>query len=134
MKTALPLWITPEKRFDFQTGRTLNAIFQELLQRMVDDVDAPVTDLSRFLPFLQQTVSGVLNESSDLLNGWETQGRPCSLDRLLDAVSAGPRRILGGEDCAAAGLLDDAGSTVFVRTAEGWTAEYDVLKEGERDE
>jgi len=105
----------------------IDAVVSNHRARSADELALPFEQI----PFGCEKLATAL---SDLLNGWEAQGRPCSLDRLLDAVSAGPRRILGGEDCAAAGLLDDAGSTVFVRTAEGWTAEYDVLKEGERDE
>ena len=62
------------------------------------------------------------------------RGRPCTLDRLCEALSAGPRRILGGAESAASQLLDDVGSTLLIRTADGWTVEYDVLKEADQYE
>ncbi len=105
----------------------IDAVVSNHSARSADELALPFEQI----PFGCEKLATAL---TDLLNGWEAQGRPCALDRLLDAVSAGPRRILGGRECAAADLLDDAGSTVFVRTSDGWTVEYDVLKEDDDDE
>ena len=46
-----------------QIGRQLNAVFSELMQRMIDDVKAPVRRLDQFLPFLENTVLNFLKSA-----------------------------------------------------------------------
>ena len=105
----------------------IDAVVSNHRARGADELALPFEQI----PFGSEKLSTAL---SDLLNSWEKLGRPCTLDRLCEALSAGPRKILGGAESAASQLLDDVGSTLLIRTADGWTVEYDVLKEADQYE
>jgi len=102
----------------------IDAVVSNCRARSADDLALPFEQV----PFGGERLGTAL---ADLLNGWEAQGRPCAIDRLLEALSAGPRRILGGKECRAADLLDDVGATYALRTQDGWSVEYDVPEEEE---
>ena len=105
----------------------IDAVVSNHRARGADELALPFEQI----PFGSEKLSTAL---SDLLNSWEKLGRPCTLDRLCEALSAGPRKILGGAESASSQLLDDVGSTLLIRTADGWTVEYDVLKEADQYE
>ncbi len=62
---------TAAKELGEDMGRQLHAVFQQLLQKMINDVGAGVDDIVNFLPYLQGQVGEFLNSPGGLL---ETRG------------------------------------------------------------
>ncbi len=58
-----------EQELGRDIGRQLNAVFQELVQKMINDVGASVEDVTRFLPYMQQTVGRFINEPDGIMAG-----------------------------------------------------------------
>jgi dihydroorotase len=99
--------------WDALDSGVIDAVVSNHCARSADDLALPFEEM----PFGSERMENVL---SGLMDAWEAQKRPCRTERLIDALSFGPRRILGGE----AKLPD--GSTVLRRGENGWQAFYEI--------
>lgn len=85
------------------------AVVSNHCARSADQLSLPFEEI----PFGSEKLNGLLPE---LLDGWEAQGRPCGIERLLAALGEGPAKVLG---------RPAAGRTLLVRAASGWRAFYE---------
>ncbi|MBQ8091352.1 MAG: hypothetical protein IJ233_11475 [Pyramidobacter sp.] len=99
----------------------IDAIVTNCRTRSLDEMSLPFEQI----PFGWEPWKCYLDE---FLDSWEEQSRPCAIERLLGALSSGPRKILG-EDSSIADLVDNMGVTIAVRTDRGWLVEYDAQQD-----
>ncbi len=86
----------------------IDAVVTNHRARSADELALPFEEI----PFGSERLPTAL---SDLLNAWESLGRPCAPEKLFAALSSGPRRISG---------LDAPGKTLLCRCETGWRAFY----------
>lgn len=91
----------------------IDAVVSGYRPRSADDLALPFEKI----PFGSERLAH-LPES--LLNAWEAQNRPCRMERLIEALSLGPRKILSMDE----GALP-AGTTLFSRGAGGWKVVFE---------
>lgn len=99
--------------WDALDSGVIDAVVSGHRARSADDLALPFEEI----PFGSELMSGILGS---LMDAWEAQKRPCRAEKLIGALSAGPRRILGFSGDAV-----PSGDTVLYRGADGWHAFYE---------
>ncbi|MGI6074939.1 MAG: hypothetical protein ACOYD9_01040 [Pyramidobacter sp.] len=92
----------------------IDAIVSGYCPRSADDLALPFEKI----PFGSERMTGLIGA---LMDAWEEQKRPCRMEKIIEALYRGPRRILG------AGEKDiPEGQTLFLRRESGWSAVYEA--------